>query len=82
MDAGGEYRIASEKNISALHLAVFKGHMDCAGRIGLWIFLTLTALLIEKGMSVNCKDESGMAPLFFAAVNRHKVRAYQAEFPR
>ncbi len=29
-------------------------------------------LLIEKGAIVDMKDESGMTPLFFAAVNGHK----------
>jgi ankyrin repeat protein len=50
-----------EKNISPLHLAVFKGHVDCS------------ALLIEHGAEVDMRDESGMTPLFFAAVNGHKV---------
>jgi len=59
MDKGAEYNTASEKNISPLHLGVFKGHYDCA------------ALLIEKGADVNFKDESDMTPLFFAAVNGH-----------
>ncbi|KAL6059860.1 26S proteasome non-ATPase regulatory subunit 10-like [Balamuthia mandrillaris] len=61
IEQGAEYKQASEKKISALHLAVFKGHVGCA------------ALLLDNGAEVDYRDESDMTPLFFAAVNGHSA---------
>ena len=83
IEGGAQFNFATEKNISALHLGVFKGHRDCAGMLYnnntfIRIFLEFyfsnkkIALLIEKGALVDMRDESGMTPLFFAAVNGHK----------
>jgi ankyrin repeat protein len=38
IENGAEFNSKSDKNISPLHLAVFKGHVECA------------ALLLEKGI--------------------------------
>lgn len=57
---GAEINFRTPKNISPLHLAVFKGNYGCA------------KLLIEEGANLEMKCDSGMTALFFAAINGHK----------
>lgn len=79
IEKGAEFDTVSERNISPLHLAVFKGKQEsprpkdlqpASRSIDVTGHLECAKLLLQKGADVNYKDESDMTPLFFCCRQR------------